>query len=84
MSYCVNCGVELDDSAKKCALCATPVINPNIQTKPEETQPPFSSQEHIPQGIKKRFIAYIVSVIIFIPNIPKNIVAIPNFKQAIC
>ena len=69
MSYCVNCGVELDDSAKKCALCATPVINPNIQTKPEETQPPFSSQEHIPQGIKKRFIAYIVSVIIFIPNI---------------
>ena len=28
MSYCVNCGVELDDSAKKCALCDTPVINP--------------------------------------------------------
>ncbi len=28
MSYCVNCGVELDDSAGKCPLCNTPVINP--------------------------------------------------------
>ncbi len=28
MSYCVNCGVELDKSAKKCALCQAPVINP--------------------------------------------------------
>ena len=42
MSYCVNCGVELDDSAKKCALCSTPVINPNIQEKPDETPAPFS------------------------------------------
>jgi len=29
MSYCVNCGVELDKSLKQCPLCATPVINPN-------------------------------------------------------
>lgn len=28
MSYCVNCGVELDNSAKKCVLCNTPVIHP--------------------------------------------------------
>ena len=28
MSYCVNCGVELDPSAKKCALCSAPVYNP--------------------------------------------------------
>ena len=36
MSYCVNCGVELDNSAKKCALCATPVVNPNALVKPED------------------------------------------------
>ena len=28
MSYCVNCGVELEQSAKSCPLCNTPVINP--------------------------------------------------------
>ena len=29
MSYCVNCGVKLAKSEKKCPLCNTPVINPN-------------------------------------------------------
>lgn len=28
MSYCVNCGVELDHTLKSCPLCETPVINP--------------------------------------------------------
>ena len=28
MSYCVNCGVELDPSAGICPLCHTPVCNP--------------------------------------------------------
>lgn len=28
MSYCVNCGVELDASARECPLCNTPVWNP--------------------------------------------------------
>lgn len=69
MSYCVNCGVELDDSAKKCALCSTPVINPNIHKTPKETEAPFSSETHIPQGVKRQFIAYIISMVILIPNI---------------
>ncbi len=29
MSYCVNCGVKLEQSLKVCPLCHTPVINPN-------------------------------------------------------
>ncbi|MBO5167277.1 MAG: hypothetical protein J6B90_11855 [Lachnospiraceae bacterium] len=28
MSYCVNCGVELDRALQSCPLCQTPVINP--------------------------------------------------------
>ena len=28
MSYCVNCGVNLEKSRKKCPLCNVPVINP--------------------------------------------------------
>ena len=29
MSYCVNCGVKLEQSLQSCPLCHTPVINPN-------------------------------------------------------
>ena len=44
MSYCVNCGVELDASATKCPLCDTPVYNPKA---PEPaTQPsPFPKEK---------------------------------------
>ncbi len=68
MSYCVNCGVELDDSAKKCALCQTPVLNPN---KPVLTQSltPFSKKEHIPKSTKTLFFALLVSMILLIPGI---------------
>ena len=34
MSYCVNCGVELDKSLQKCPLCNTPVLNPNELKQP--------------------------------------------------
>ncbi len=68
MSYCVNCGVELDDSARKCALCQTPVLNPNkpIQT---EAETPFSEKTHIPKNTKIKFIALLISVILFVPAI---------------
>lgn len=68
MSYCVNCGVELDASAKKCALCSTPVINPNIVDLSGEEKP-FSDTLQIPKGIKKRFIAFVISVAMLVPNI---------------
>lgn len=29
MSYCVNCGVELDKTRSSCPLCGTAVLNPN-------------------------------------------------------
>ena len=41
MSYCVNCGVELDKSAEKCVLCGTAVLNPNEVGKEKETAYPF-------------------------------------------
>ena len=28
MSYCVNCGVKLEETLNKCPLCNTPIINP--------------------------------------------------------
>ena len=41
MSYCVNCGVELERSSRKCPLCSVPVINPLEQETPCEEAPAF-------------------------------------------
>ena len=69
MSYCVNCGVELDDSAKKCALCSTPVINPSKTDTEEETvSAPFSQDVYIPKTVKARFVAGLISLIMLVPN----------------
>ena len=68
MSYCVNCGVELDASAEKCVLCGTAVLNPNNIDKAQD-ETPFATESHIPKSISRRFVAYIVSVVMFIPNV---------------
>ncbi len=39
MSYCVNCGVELEPSLTECPLCNTPVINPKELYKQRVTSP---------------------------------------------
>ena len=68
MSYCVNCGVELDTTAKKCVLCDTPVYHPTKQTE-EAASTPFSEIPVIPQNMRRKFVALIISYIILIPNI---------------
>ena len=53
MSYCVNCGVELDRSAKACPLCNTPVINPNeLQRKEQKT--PFPQEKGQVETVNKK------------------------------
>lgn len=73
MSYCVKCGVELDDSAASCALCGTPVYMPD-DVRAEKQQTPFSSVPAIPAETRRKFAAMIVSVILAIPNIICGIV----------
>lgn len=68
MSYCVNCGVELDSSAKKCVLCGTKIINPSETEYKTETVAPFSEEAYIPKTVKARFIAALTSVIMLVPN----------------
>ncbi len=68
MSYCVNCGVELDNSALSCPLCDTPVINPNI-LKNEKSEPPFPANIEIPVASKNRYAAIIFSILLLIPNV---------------
>lgn len=68
MSYCVNCGVELGANAGKCPLCSTPVINPSAAKSGAETSP-FGEKTEIPAGVKRRFIAFIITMIMLLPNI---------------
>lgn len=68
MSYCVNCGVELDETAASCPLCSTSVHNPNID-KSSERQPPYSDRVVLPPSTQRRFVAYIISVAMLIPNV---------------
>lgn len=43
MSYCVNCGVELDSTAAVCPLCQTPVQNPR-QPVDRDSPTPFPAE----------------------------------------
>lgn len=69
MSYCVNCGVELDESAKKCALCYAPVLNPFEKESENIAPTPYSDNVFIPSSASRRYLAFIFSVILLIPNI---------------
>ncbi len=67
MSYCVRCGVELDNSAAKCALCNTPVVIPE-EGYGEKASPPYPDRIAIPPTVRKRYLAFLISVIMMIPN----------------
>ena len=43
MSYCVNCGVELQKSEPRCPLCGTEVVNPN-ELKEEKPIRPYPAR----------------------------------------
>lgn len=75
MSYCVNCGVELDNNVENCPLCKTPVINPNIR---EKTDKPLAYPERIylPKAVNRRFGAFIASMAILLPNIVCTLVSV--------
>lgn len=68
MSYCVNCGVELSAGTKKCALCDTPVINPN-EINGTEFTPAFPERIKLPKETKNKYGAIVFSILLLIPNI---------------
>lgn len=61
MSYCVNCGVKLDDSLTKCPLCHTPVINPN-ELKKLEAPSPFATQKGETEKVKSKDVIILTTV----------------------
>ncbi len=67
MSYCVNCGVELEKSARRCPLCGTPVINP-VQP-PADEPPAYPENIFIPKKTRSRYAAFMVTMVLLIPNL---------------
>ncbi len=64
MSYCVNCGVELDGSLKECPLCNTPVINPKAIPYTQKSSP-FPKEKEEVEMVQRKDIGILVSIILF-------------------
>lgn len=63
MSYCVNCGVELETSLKQCPLCNTQVINPN-EVKKEQVIPPFPKEKEKIEAVMRKDVGILISIIL--------------------
>ena len=63
--YCVNCGVKLGDTEKKCPLCQTRVYHPDLQ-QPEA--PPLYPADRLPKtnNVSKVFNGGVI-IVYFIP-----------------
>lgn len=68
MSYCVNCGVELEKGCGECPLCDTPVINPR-EHYAEQPKPAYPEKIEIPKSINKRYWGFVFTLVLLIPNI---------------
>jgi len=69
MSYCVNCGVELSDSEKRCPLCHVEVINPRAPWE-EPMERPYSHHINtIMKRIDRSYLATLAGLLLFIPCI---------------
>lgn len=80
MSYCVNCGVELDSTHSNCPLCNTPVINPAQlidATKPT----PFSQEKGQVEVVKKKDLAIFLSVVLTSASITCALLNLLVFNQ---
>lgn len=64
MSYCVNCGVELDESLKGCPLCNTPVVNPNDVLKATAKPTSFSMEKGQVDAVKHKDLAIFLTIVL--------------------
>lgn len=60
MSYCVNCGVELDPTAECCPLCQTPVCNP-VQPVDRARPTPFPMERSEVAPVSRVAVALLLS-----------------------
>ncbi len=69
MSYCVNCGVELDRTAKKCALCGTEVCNPKTAVDYEAPAPYAQQRAPSLPSINRHYLAVLMTALLLLPDL---------------
>ena len=62
MSYCVNCGVELDNSVKQCPLCNTMVINPRV-TEVRDIENSFPQEKGKVEEVSRKDMGILLSLL---------------------
>ncbi|MBR6477139.1 MAG: zinc ribbon domain-containing protein [Lachnospiraceae bacterium] len=80
MSYCVNCGVELDETAKTCPLCNTPVINPKA-IKNDKAIAPFPKEKAQVEEIQRADFGWLVSMVCLATAVTCGVLNWLVFKQ---
>ncbi len=69
MSYCVNCGVELADSEKRCPLCHVEVTNPKAPWAEPAERPYSRHVDTLMKRIDRRYFATLTGLLLTIPCI---------------
>ncbi len=83
MSYCVNCGVELDPSLKRCPLCNTPVVNPAHLRELTPVASPFPPNKGEVDILHKKDFAVVLSTFLFSTAAACALLNFFRFKQAL-
>ena len=83
MSYCVNCGVELDASARECPLCNTPVINPRELEKMAMAQRPFPTEKGQVETVKRKDLGILVSMVVLATAVTCGILNALTFQESL-
>jgi len=65
MSYCVNCGVELEAAARHCPLCQTKISNPK-QPRDPDAVPTFPSDTYTRTERENRLLSFILYSCLFL------------------
>ena len=81
MSYCVNCGVELDGSADFCPLCNTPVINPKELEKqiPKE---PFPKEKGQVESVTRKDFGVLLSTVVLATAVTCGLLNVFVFRES--
>ena len=64
MSYCVNCGVELEISLSSCPLCNTPIVNPKQLAIQRAVISPFPKEKGIVEDVKRTDLSILMCTIL--------------------
>lgn len=67
MSYCVNCGVELEETEEKCILCGCEVNNPMQPLKKDGPRPYPDKTDAMTKRANRRFTGLILSFLFVLP-----------------